>query len=136
MIRKTLAALVVVFPLLVAPAFAAYGAIAYSPATGRYGYSFNYWYLGDAEVQRAGQLRCRRRRNRRLVPQRILRPGRRRRRQLRLQFGPKSSLRRSRRPGILHRPQRPYSVLGFFRVLKDPHLVAVAYSFPNTISPF
>lgn len=49
MIRKTLAALVVVLPLLAAPAFAEYGAIAYSPQTGRYGYSYNYWYLGDAE---------------------------------------------------------------------------------------
>ena len=50
MLRKTLAALLVIGPFLVAPALAAlYGAIAYSPKTGRYGDSYNYLYLGDAE---------------------------------------------------------------------------------------
>jgi Domain of unknown function (DUF4189) len=51
MFRKTLLALMVVLPSLVTPACAAlYAAIAYSPATGRYGYTFNYNYLGDAET--------------------------------------------------------------------------------------
>jgi len=49
MVRKTLAALFVIVPFLVTPAFALYGAIAYSPETGRYGDSYNYSFLGDAE---------------------------------------------------------------------------------------
>lgn len=49
-IRKTLLALIVV-PLLSSPVLAAlYGAIAYSEKTGRYGYSYNYSWLGDAEA--------------------------------------------------------------------------------------
>jgi hypothetical protein len=51
MFRKTLLALVVVLPSLATPACAAlYAAIAYSPSTGRYGFTYNYNYLGDAEV--------------------------------------------------------------------------------------
>lgn len=49
MFRKSLLALIVIAPCLCSPAFALYGAIAYSPTTGRYGYTYNYEYLGDAE---------------------------------------------------------------------------------------
>jgi hypothetical protein len=50
MFRKIVAALIVIVPCLVSPVFASlYGAIAYSPSTGRHGYTYNYWYLGDAE---------------------------------------------------------------------------------------
>jgi len=51
MFRKTVAALIVIAPCLVTPVFASlYAVIAYSPTTGRYGYTYNYGYLGDAEV--------------------------------------------------------------------------------------
>jgi hypothetical protein len=50
MFRKSVAALIVIAPWLVTPAFASlYGAIAYSPSTGRNGYTYNYNFLGDAE---------------------------------------------------------------------------------------
>jgi hypothetical protein len=49
MFRKCVAALIVIAPCLVSPAFALYGAIAYSPSTHRHGFTYNYYYLGDAE---------------------------------------------------------------------------------------
>ena len=51
MIRKALAASLVIVPLLASHAAAAlYGAIAYSESTGKYGYSYNFAYLSDAEA--------------------------------------------------------------------------------------
>jgi len=49
MVRKMLAALIVIVPCLAGTALARYGAIAYSANTGRYGFSYDYYYLGDAE---------------------------------------------------------------------------------------
>jgi hypothetical protein len=50
MFRRSIAALIVIAPCLVTPVFGSlYGAIAYSPSTGRNGYTYNYNYLGDAE---------------------------------------------------------------------------------------
>ena len=50
MFRKALVALVIASVCGATPAFAAYGVIAYSPATGNFWGCYNEQYLGDAEV--------------------------------------------------------------------------------------